>query len=121
MQQLDFTTLKTNDQRITTHSLFDMLAEHVVEKFWIYHKENPHVFELFVKYAIQLRKTGRRHYSAQAIIERIRWHVEVETMGDEFKMNNNYGGCYARLLVVTHPEFDGFFQFRVTPGFVPKQ
>lgn len=123
MQQLDFTTFKQtpHDERITLHSLFDMLSDDVVEKFWSYHKENPHVFQLFLKFARQLRESGRKHYSSQAICERIRWHVEVDTRGDEFKMNNNHNACYGRLLVILYPEFDGFFQFRESPGCVRKQ
>lgn len=99
------------------HPLFGMLKPHIVKNFWQYHQNNPHVFELFLKYARQLKVAGREHYGTKAIIERVRWHLTVETVGDDFKLNNNYTSCYARLLTINYPgEFDHFFQFRISPG-----
>ena len=98
--------------------LFSDLAPHIVKAFWKYHRTNPHIFPLVKKYADQLRAAGRKNYAIVAVFERIRWHLNVETQGDDFKLNNNYRSCYARLLVHSHPEFDGFFRTRTSPGTV---
>lgn len=99
------------------HPIFETVAPHIKEKFIEYHENNPHVFQLFLKYARELSKANRRHYGVVAISERIRWHLNVETTGDEFKINNNYRSCYARLLVSKYPdEFGSMFEIRRTPG-----
>lgn len=97
--------------------IFSDLAPHVVEKFLQFHKENPHVFELFKKFAHQA-KAKWNHFGAGAIFERLRWEFSFET-NDEFKLNNNYRSCYTRLLVLEDPSFKNFFQFRHTPGTIP--
>lgn len=88
------------------------LRQDFVQAFWVFHEANPHVWELFKRYAFEVKRTGRPRYSVQAIFERIRWHVAIETRGDDFKINNNYRACYARLLILEHPEFAGFFVTR---------
>ena len=83
------------------------------KKFWEYHRSNPHVFELFKKYAQEIRDSGFRHYGSKSIFERVRWHLDVETLDPEgFKMNNNYSSRYARLLMFEDPTFEGFFRNR---------
>ena len=88
------------------------MAKHIEEKFETYHVENPHVYDLFIRFAKEAKSTGRRTFSAKAIFERIRWHVDVETTGDQFKVNNNYPAYYARKMMEDYPEFDGFFKIR---------
>ena len=44
------------------------------EQWWKFHKDNPHVYELFSSYAFKAINTGRKHYSSRTIIELIRWH-----------------------------------------------
>ena len=57
------------------------------QKWWEWHKKNPDVYKLFVKYSFEAINSGRRRYSQWAIINRIRWNKEVETTGcDEFKI-----------------------------------
>jgi hypothetical protein len=105
---------------ILAHKYFEMINPKVVTAFWNFHLDNPNVFELFVKFSRQLKSAGRKYYGAHSIIERIRWHVNVETNGDLFKINNNHGACYSRLLMITFPdEFDGFFELRRSPGTIP--
>ena len=83
------------------------------EKFFKYHGENPHVYDLYLKYAEQVREKGYKNYSIYTIMHRVRWHVNVETRdNDGFKMNNNYAGRYARLIELRNPEFKGFFRNR---------
>jgi hypothetical protein len=83
------------------------------EKFFKYHEKNPHVFDLFYKYTMEVKAKGFDHYSTDAIMHRIRWHRMIETdINERFKMNDNYTSRYARLLVEKYPELDGFFRNR---------
>jgi len=106
---------------IKDHEIFRDLAPHIVKSFWKYHTDNPHVFTLFSKYAYELKSKGRKHYGVGVITERIRWHIAVETTGDDFKINNNYRSCYARLLIIHDRSFADFFQTRRSPGTVKIQ
>jgi len=94
------------------HPLFLDLRPHIVTAFWRYHQLNPHIFDLYKKFAYQLKNSGRQMYGSKSIIERIRWHVSVDTVGEEFKISNNHGSCYARLMIITDESFKIFFKMR---------
>lgn len=87
-------------------------ADQILDAFIKHHRQNPAVWELFIKFALQAVHIGREHYSANAIFERIRWHVEIETKGSEVKLGNNFRAYYARLFHLAYPEHDGFFRNR---------
>ena len=91
-----------------------MSDESLKRKWWEWHKENPHVWQLFERFTYEAINAGYNHYSVAAIIERIRWHAEIETRGDVFKINNNHKAYYARYFQHMHPEHDGFFRTRET-------
>ncbi len=92
--------------------LFDHYPLEVLERFKRYHRENPDVYIEFKQFAQQMRNAGRSRYSAEAIINAIRWHRDLKTTGDVFKINNDFKSIYARLLIYYHPEFADFFQLR---------
>lgn len=75
-------------------------------------KANPTVYSLFRRFAGEALDAGRDKYSARAIFHRIRWHTEIETRGDRFKVNNNHSPFYARRLEWEEPRFKGFFRSR---------
>ncbi len=43
--------------------------------------DNPHVYELFKRFALRAIRRGKRRLSVALITERIRWEVQVETKG----------------------------------------
>ena len=80
-----------------------------------FHAEHPEVWDLFVRFTKEILNRGFKHYSVNAIFERIRW--EVDTAGSsnslcEFKLNNNYRAFYARRFMRMHPQHEGFFRTR---------
>jgi len=81
--------------------------------WWRWHKKNPHVWELFIDYTFQAIGSGRNHYSVNAIFERIRWHTDIESKGDQFKISNNHRAYYARYFNHCYPEHEGFFRTSV--------
>jgi hypothetical protein len=95
-------------------ALFRDIQPHVVRTFFSFHQQNPKVYRLFSKYAYQLKRSGQTQYGAKAIMERIRWHLAVETTGEDFKLNNNFTSCYARLLMTRNQRFKSFFEVRST-------
>ena len=90
-----------------------MSDQDLKRKMWDWHLANPHVWELFKEYTFQAIKAGREHYSVNAIFERIRWHTDIETKGDSFKISNNHRAYYARYFHAMYPEHDGFFRTKM--------
>lgn len=99
-------------KEVREHKCWQELEPHIVKWFWIYHTENPHVFDFFRKFAHEMRNAGRRCYSARTIVERVRWHVDLTTRNDPFKINDHAVPCYSRLLSILDPSFESFFRFR---------
>lgn len=88
------------------------MCDDLKRKWWEFHKQNPQVWELFEKFTFQAINRGFDNYSVNAIFERIRWHTDIETTGDRFKINNNHRAYYARYFHHVYPRHDGFFRTR---------
>ena len=80
--------------------------------FHQYHSDNPHVYDKILELSHRARAAGRKEYSMRAIFHLLRWHYNVETQGDEFKINNNYSQDYALKVMEENPELRGFFKMR---------
>jgi len=80
------------------------------QKWWIYHKKNPHVYELVERFTLEIISHGFRNYSINSIFERIRWHTDVKTTGDKFKVSNNHHAYYARYFMHNNPQYKDFFR-----------
>jgi hypothetical protein len=73
----------------------------------------PHdVKELFEQLVLKLIRDGWEHYSSDAILHRIRWHMRVDRNIRDFKCNNNWTAYLARWFADRHPEHGDFFRFR---------
>jgi hypothetical protein len=70
------------------------------------------VYKKFKELAFQMKQSGRKRYSAETIINVMRWHTDLVTTGSEFKISNDFRSMYARLLAYHHPEFEDFFSFK---------
>ncbi len=92
--------------------LFDRYPRVTLDRFKKFHAENPDVYAEFKKLALQMRSSGRTKYSAETIVNVIRWHRDIQTAGDVFEINNDFRSIYVRLLIYHHPEFLNFFELR---------
>jgi hypothetical protein len=86
----------------------DALRDEVRE----FHRSNPNVWKLFVEFALDRIARGFKHYSADALMHRVRWETEAGDPLGEFKVNNNYVSFYARAFSKAYPEHAGFFRTR---------
>ena len=85
----------------------------IQEKFEKFHAENPQIYRYFVLYARQAKAAGYEHYGCHAIMQRVRWHMEIETRSDDgFKINNDFSSRYARRIMEQEPDLKGFFVTR---------
>ena len=87
-------------------------ADQIRKAFREFHAANPEVWILFQEFTFKSIRAGRDHYSCNAIFERIRWHVDIDTRGDAAKLNNNYRPYYARMFTAKNPEYADFFRNR---------
>ena len=82
------------------------------ERFGLFHKNNPRVYELFKQFTFEVINKGFRKWSADAVMHRVRWEASVITDDPQFKINNNYVAFYARLFMAEYPQYQGFFETR---------
>jgi len=94
------------ETKVESHSR----ADEMFEKFKQFHKENPHIWEMFNKFTCQLLAAGHQHHSARAVIERIRWETSLRTTDEQFKIPNNHIPYYARMFNARTPFNDKFFK-----------
>lgn len=85
----------------------------IEEAFEDYLKANPHVYELFERLAIgwinDLRNAGvpynKVRISSKDIIHQIRWHHRIEVHTKDWKINDAFSPCFARLFLEKNPKY----------------
>jgi len=82
-----------------------------LSKYEEYDRKNPQIYEMFRRFTLEAVRLGRKRFSAEAVINRIRWETMVRG-DDEFKINNNIKPYYSRKFMNEFPECEGFFQLR---------
>lgn len=85
-------------------------------KWWAWHKENPHVWALFERFALQAVERGVEETSAWLIVNRIRWETNIVTKSGDFKISNDFIAFYARLWRALYPEHAGLFRVKRMQG-----
>lgn len=84
-----------------------------IDNFEKYHRDNPEVWRLWLRFTGDLLRAGRKHGGAGAVAERIRWEAVITTVGD-YKINNNYNSFYARMFALCYPTRRRFFRTRIS-------
>lgn len=93
-------------------------TDEVMERFAEYHIDNPHVYDLFVKYTFEAIDAGLEKISHWLIINRIRWETDVAASDryTKFRISNNYIAYYARLFQSDYPEHAYIFNTKRMKG-----
>ncbi len=93
-----------------SESRYDEMREACIK----FHRANPQVWELFVRFTMDRIRRGFKHYGVDAIFARVRWETDQAAVDPEhaFKMNNNHKPFYARAFMRVYPEYRGFFKLR---------
>jgi hypothetical protein len=81
-------------------------------EFMRFHKENPEVYQAFVRLANEAKEKGFTSIGAHLLIQHIRWESHSERGFNTYKICNNHFPYYARLFLLNNPEFEGFFELR---------
>lgn len=91
-----------------------MARESSVLEFKLYDDENPEIWRLFEKYALEAVASGRPRFSARTIIHRLRWDTLVSGTGKEYKIWNDFSVYLARKFLLKYPERPTFFSLRAS-------
>jgi hypothetical protein len=93
-----------------SHSSAPSTGDDLKQRWWDWHKKNPHVWKLFEKFTLMAISKGHRNLSAWLVVNRIRWETSIETQGDDFKISNDFIALYARYFMHKYPQYNGFFR-----------
>ena len=88
--------------------------QYTIDEFFRYLELNQPVWDAFVSYTLDAIKKNRV-VGAKAVMERVRWEVEIDKQ-TEFKVNNNYTAYFARLFSLFYPQHSAYFETRETRG-----
>lgn len=88
-----------------------------LERFRIFHRNNPQVYAELVRLCREGKATGRRHLGIRTLWEVMRWnlanvHVATNDPTSDLKLNDHYHTYYARLIMEQEPDLAGFFELR---------
>lgn len=93
------------------HPLHDPEAT-IQERFEAFHAANPWVYGAFERLTADWVTHGRSRIGIGMLTEVLRWQYNRTTVGDPFKINNDYRSRYVRLLIDHHPEWADVFETR---------
>ena len=83
-----------------------------MEKAAAWDEKNPQFYELFKRFAFEAIKAGKKRYAADLIFGAIRWHMSINTVGDDYKINQNFRLYYVEKFMRDFPQHTGFFRTR---------
>ena len=99
-----------SDDNDPQQNMFNQLFPCKLTKaFLTFHLENPSVYSAIVGCAFQMLNAGRSRYGMKSIFEVVRWHRNLTTTDEDFKICNNHAPFYARMIMRDYPEFENFF------------
>jgi len=88
----------------------------IQRQFEEFHAANPQVYEALRSLAFELLIRGHSCCGIGMLWEVLRWRSMMRTVGDDWKLNNNFRSRYARLLMANEPELADFFELRELRG-----
>lgn len=86
--------------------------DNITKNFNEFHTNNPHVYTELVTLARQVKESGKSRYGIGALFEVVRFHHDIKSTGDQFKLNNNHRALYARMIMNQEHDLKEFFSTR---------
>lgn len=84
----------------------------IQERFDAWIEANPTFWRAFVGLCLQMRQQGMRRWGSKAAVEVLRYAAYLQTVGDGFKVPNDYSSRLARKAMREVPELSDFFECR---------
>lgn len=73
---------------------------------------NPKVWRYFVTLCLEVKRQGVRQWSSKAAFEQLRFLATLQSVGEDFKLPNDYTSRFSRRAMEEVPELQGFFECR---------
>ena len=77
-----------------------------------YHTDNPQIYSIFKRFALEAIGKGHKRLSAEMIYNRIRWETPISAKDGNFKLNNDMKPFYSRMFLKEFPQYKDFFEVR---------
>ena len=91
------------------------MTKQLEQKFKEYDSKNPHVYNTFESFTLQLAKAGVRKTSAWLVVNRMRWESLIDVETDlEYKIPNDFIGIFARRFMKRNPKYSDMFRVKST-------
>jgi hypothetical protein len=110
------------DLEAATNALLDALdsrelelgRQTIQERFEQFHRDNPHVYLELERLTYRwVRRNPGSRLGIGMLFEVMRWRAGMRgTVGDDYKLNNNFRSRYVRMLLDDHPDLEGLFELR---------
>lgn len=84
----------------------------IAERAASFHHQNPWVYQELVTLARQGVAAGHTRLGMKQLFEVLRWNHSLETIGEPWKLNNNYTAWYSRLIMQRESDLAGVFETR---------
>jgi hypothetical protein len=75
-------------------------------------KANPKVWHYFIALCLQVKHSGARQWSSKAAFEVMRYMATLQSVGEDFKLPNDFTSRFSRRAMQEVPELQGFFETR---------
>lgn len=84
----------------------------IQQRFETWIAANPSFWRAFVNLCIEMKRRGMHQWGAKAACEVLRFHAYMQTVGEGFKIPNDFTSRLARKAMKEVPELRGFFACR---------
>lgn len=75
-------------------------------------KANPMVWRYFIALCLEVKRKGSRQWSSKAAFEVMRYMATLQSVGEDFKLPNDFTSRFARRAMQEVKELQGFFEVR---------
>lgn len=110
VQQLD--AFRDSGPRVAAPPVPRRAPQSPQERFAQFHEANPQVYTHLVALARAGKAAGAHHLGIGMLFEELRWQSTIGTIGEEFKLNNNFRSHYARRIMAQEADLRGVFELR---------
>lgn len=85
---------------------------------WLHTDSGGEIANRFLRLSVQMRRRGWTHYSAQGVLEKMRWEDHLRNGPDVggFKISHNWRRRLSLWAMIRVPELDGFFMVKNHDG-----
>jgi hypothetical protein len=89
----------------------------MMERVYRFHRANPQVLDFLVQELQDARASGWTRASLGSLWHYARWVLtrKYRAPGESFVMDQNLTTHYARIIVILHPDLNGFFEMKKSP------